>query len=306
MSAAESASPRRCLPPNRPIRRSERRLPEGTCDSHAHVFGDPGRYPLDPARGYTPSIASIGDYRAVMEAYGIDRAVLVQPSVYGFDNSALLDALRQMPDRLRGIAVMAADTPDDEIARADALGVRGVRINPRNPAGLTLRDAGTIADRIAPFGWHIQMQIGIEDHDDLAGLVAALRVPVVIDHFGFPDLAAGSTGQAFSKLVALAAEGRCWVKLSAVARLDGSTERFARLAPFVKRLVAEAPQSVLWGLDWPHTECFDAVPDDDRLVDLVFEWFSTPALRDAVLRDNPLRLYFGGEAVAGLPTGDRS
>lgn len=306
MSAAEKTAPRRCLPPNPPVPRTARRLPGGTCDSHAHVFGDPACYPLDPARGYTPSTMTIDDYRAAMEAYGIDRAVLVQPSVYGFDNSALFDALAQMPDRLRGIAVLAPGTSDEDIRRAHDLGVRGVRINPRNPAGLTLADTRAIADRIAPFGWHIQMQIGIDDHADLAGLVAGLGVPVVIDHFGFPDLRAGSSGRGFCALVALAAEGGCWVKLSAASRLVGPPERFALLAPLVERLVAEAPRQLLWGLDWPHTECFETVPDDDALIDLVFDWFETPALRDLVLRDNPARLYFGEDAdAASAKRGDR-
>lgn len=294
MSAASKmapSEPRQCLPPLTPVRReAARRLPAGTCDTHAHVFA--AGCPLDPARGYTPSVVTIGDYREVMDAYGIDRAVLVHPSVYGFDNSVLFAALEAMPDRLRGVAVISPRAPDSLYALAHRLGVRGLRVNPRNPAGLTMRDFAAVAERIAPFGWHIQLQISIEDFTGLERAVAPAGPPVIIDHFGFPDLARGPDGRAFAELVELAAAGRCIVKLSAPYRVAGAS--YALLRPFAERLAERAPASLIWALDWPHTECFETVPDDNPILDLVWDWLPSDALRRQVLVDTPQRLFWAG------------
>lgn len=295
MNAAQPLTvPRQCLPPRVPVPRATRRLPPGTCDSHAHVFGPVSRFPLASGRGYTPSPVTIDDYRQVMAAYGIDRAVLVHPSVYGFDNSALFEALQAMPDRLRGVAVISPKAPESLFERAHLLGVRGLRINPRNPAGLTMKDFPDVAERIRQFGWHIQLQIGIEDFTDLGSVARDAGVPIVIDHFGFPNLALGPDGRAFSALVELAAAGLCFIKLSAPNRVTESLDRYDALAPFVERLVERAPDALLWALDWPHTECFETVPDDDRIVDLVEDWLPSTELRRKVLVDNPGRLYWAG------------
>lgn len=301
MSAAAAMTlpePPHGLPPGRPVPRIDGRLPEGACDTHCHVFGPRSAHPLDPKRGYTPWPATLDDYRAVMAAYGIARAVLVQPSVYGFDNSALLDALGRMPDVLRGVAVIAPDAPDAVFEAAHRIGVRGVRINARNPAGLDMADFLPLAQRIAPLGWHIQLQVRVGDVPDLAAIAARSGVPVVVDHFGLPDLALGPRASAFGGLVALAAAGGCMVKLSAPYRLAMPDGVGDALAPFVRRLVDEAPDALLWALDWPHTECFADVPDDGLLIDGVFGWLPTEAMRRRILCDNPRRLYWADGAAA--------
>ena len=305
MSAAQPAGPAveaaQCLPPLAPVWRVAKRLPRGSCDAHFHVFGPASEYPLDPRRGYTPSPADIDDYRQVMEAYGIDRAVAVQPSVYGFDNSAMFAALAAMPDALRGVGVIAPDAPEALFAEAHRLGVRGLRINPRNPAGLTMQHLARVGVRAVALGWHIQLQIAIDDHPDLTTVAARAGVPIVIDHFGFPDLARGADDRAFAGLVDLAASGACFVKLSAPYRNAGEPDCYPLLAPFVERLVERAPDSLLWGLDWPHTECFEAIADDNPILDLIWDWLPSNELRRKVLIDNPSRLYWNGEPLQPSP-----
>ncbi len=83
-----------------------------------HVFGPQDRYRLDPRRSYTPHVTPLAQYQAVMQALGIERAVLVQPSVYGTDNAALLDALREGGPAFRGVAV---PPPDLDAATQSAL-----------------------------------------------------------------------------------------------------------------------------------------------------------------------------------------
>src|SRR5207253_9838244 len=130
-------------------------LPPDTCDAHFHVFGPQGRYPLDPRRNYTPHESSLDDYRRVMRALGTERGVIVQPSVYGTDNRATLDALRAGGAAFRAVVVPSADIGDDELADLHASGVRGVRLNLHNPQMLGIEAALSIAQRTAHRGWHL-------------------------------------------------------------------------------------------------------------------------------------------------------
>jgi 2-pyrone-4,6-dicarboxylate lactonase len=274
-----------CLPPRPVPPPGSRGLPRGSCDCHSHVF--PAGFPLSPARGYTPSPVNLADYDALRAAFGIGRGVLVQPSVYGFDNDALYQALAGRPD-LRGIAVIPPDAPDEAFAEAQAHGIRGLRVNALDPAGLRLEHLGPIARRIAPLGWHLQIHMRLADLDTLDAIPADL--PLVLDHFAFPDLAGGAEDPGFRRLVALLETGRAWLKLSAPYRQNGPLQA---LAPIVARLVEAAPERLLWGLDWPHSACFDTVPDDVDLVDAMLAWLPGEALRHQVLVANPAGLYFG-------------
>lgn len=281
-----------CLPPRAPDRALSARLPPGTCDCHIHVFGAPEDFPLVAVRNYTPQPADLSAYGALMAKTGIDRAVLVQPSVYGTDNRALLAALASDPQRLRAVVVVPADLPQTELERLHAAGVRGIRINRRNPGGLPLSEMTRLAARIAPLGWHIQLQIDIQTVDDLAGLVAACPVPVVIDHMGFvqPGLTVAAPG--FQALLRVLESGKAWVKLSAPYRLSAGAAPFPALDPFVAALVAARPDRLVWASDWPHCELWAAMPDSVALAELATVWLPTPALRRQVLVDNPHVLYW--------------
>jgi len=177
-----------CDPPPREPAPAALPLPPGTCDAHFHVFGAQDRYPMDPRRNDTPHTASLDDYRRVMRAVGIERGVIVQPSVYGTDNRATLDALRAGGDRFRAIVVPPADVSDAELARWHALGVRGVRLNLQTPQMLGVDDALSIAHRMAAVGWHLQVFLDLQrDLGALRALCDRARVPVVVDHMGRRD-----------------------------------------------------------------------------------------------------------------------
>ena len=86
-------------------------VPAGACDCHVHIFGDPQQYPFFSGRVYTPETASVAELRALQGALHMDRVVIVQPSVYGTDNSCTLDAVKELGPRARGVAVIDANTP---------------------------------------------------------------------------------------------------------------------------------------------------------------------------------------------------
>ena len=104
-------------------------LPQGACDCHCHVFGPAARFPYAEPRSYTPDNAPLEAYLALLDRLGFDRGVLVQPSAYGRDNRAMLDALTRVLARLRGVAVGGAELSTATLKQWHAAGVRGLRAN---------------------------------------------------------------------------------------------------------------------------------------------------------------------------------
>ncbi len=255
-----------------------------------HVFGEQARYPLDARRNYTPHVCTLDRYRDVMTLCGIERAVLVQPSVYGTDNRLLLDALGEGGLAFRGVAVPHPDASEGDLAAMHAAGVRGIRLNLVNPAVLGIDEALALSERTAAFGWHLQVQVAL---DTVAGdaalrqIAGRVRVPLVVDHMGRP-----APGPAPRALLELLASGRGWVKLSAPYRISRQpAPAYSDLLPLVQSLVAANPQQLLWASDWPHSERTESTPHDADLVDLLPVWLPDAATRRRICTDNPARLY---------------
>lgn len=287
MTVLAGNTPPLCLPPVPMGRPPNWPLPAGATDTHFHVFK--AGAPLAPVRSYTPQIATLEDWLAFAEAAGIASGVAVQPSVYGFDNTVLLDALRAVPARLRGIAVVDPHTPAAELERLHGRGVRGIRCNTRNLAGLGFDAALGLARRIAPLGWVLQLQVGDEELDALADLAPRLGIRLILDHLGSVDLR--SPERALRRLHTLLDTGRCFVKLSAPYRLS-RVGGYADYSAIVAALVRSHPERLLWGSDWPHTELWDVVPDDADLIDGIVGLLSGEALRRTILVDTPRSLFF--------------
>ncbi|MDF2464172.1 MAG: hypothetical protein K0Q43_2407 [Ramlibacter sp.] len=270
-------------PPEKP-RAPEVRLPAKACDTHLHVFGDPAAYPLWPGRGYTPHPCSLVQYRELMRALGVERAVLVQPSVYGTDNRALLNALEAGGPAFRGVVVPSPLVDENALARMDELGVKGFRLNLVNPAVLSVEQAVALARRVADRGWHMVLQVNLA-RDGVAPLQALadrIALPIVIDHFGFPP-----PGGIPQELLSMLEQGRCWIKLSGAYRL-GVEE--SALKPVVRALAAANPERLLWGSDWPHTDLRETVHAAEW-VDRLFDWLPQPSFRLQLFAANPARLY---------------
>jgi predicted TIM-barrel fold metal-dependent hydrolase len=224
---------------------------------------------------------------------GFGRAVIVQSSCHGTNHSALLDALASAPDRLRGVALIDESTPLSELARLDAAGVRGFRLNFLPHLGGAPRHdtSRQLATRAAELGWHAEIHVAGDGLTVHKGLISSLPGPVVIDHLGRVDISAGLSSPAVVTLLELLDTGQVWVKLSGVDRVSRTGPPYADAVELAALLVRHAPERVLWGTDYPHPNIVDAAPDDGLLVDLIAEIAPTGRQRRQLLVDNPADLF---------------
>jgi predicted TIM-barrel fold metal-dependent hydrolase len=273
-------------------------LVPNACDTHAHVFGPAAQFPYAGDRSYTPPDAPCDKYLGMLDTLGFARGVLVQGSAHGRDNSAMLDALARHPDRLRGVAVAAADTPPAELGRWAALGVRGLRFNHffrdgqlHYRGGVPLEAARALAPLMRDLDWHMQLWIDVKDLPETAPVLKSLALPVVIDHMGRTDARAGTDTPGFQSLVRLLGEGGCWVKLSGAHRVSSNAPDYPEARPFHAALVRANPDHLVWGTDWPHPRIEGEMPDAGHLLDLFQQWTPDAAIRDRILVANPARLY---------------
>jgi 2-pyrone-4,6-dicarboxylate lactonase len=285
-----------CAPPDSRPRRPRLRVPPLACGCHAHILGPAHRYPYSPRRVYTPPDCLLPDYERVLGALGLERAVLVQPSVYGEDNAALLEALERGGGRFRGVAVVAGDVADAELQRLHARGVRGVRANVvdvpgRTPGALPLRELEALARRIAPLGWHLELLLHVDEFPRLERDLADFPVDLVLGHLGYTSTARGLGDPGFGALLRLVRPGRCWVKLTGPYRISREAPPYADVAPFARALAEARPDRLLWGSDWPHVMLKGTMPSDADLLDLLAAWLPDETMRREVLVGNPARLY---------------
>jgi 2-pyrone-4,6-dicarboxylate lactonase len=288
-----------CAPPDFTPRKPKLALPPLACDTHAHVMGPASRYPYSPARIYTPPDCLVSDYRHMLDILGVERAVLVQPSVYGTDNSAMLDAMKADPARLRGVAVVPEDVSTDTLHELHAAGVRGVRVNivdvkDRKPGTLPMDSLRKIGERIRPLGWHLELLMHVDEFPDLDRTFADFPVDIVLGHLGYLNIGRSIDDPAFQALLRLVKSGRCWVKLTGPYRITAAPLPYAEVTPFARALVAANPERILWGTDWPHVMMKGAMPNDGDLCDLLSDWIPDAGLRERVLVANPAKLYAFG------------
>jgi predicted TIM-barrel fold metal-dependent hydrolase len=258
----------------------------------------------DPNRTYTAGEASTDELKALRKRLGIGRNVLVQISFYGTNNSCMLDALAELGDSARGIAVVAPDISDGELLRLGRAGVRGIRLNletsqTRDPT-LAAAQLEAFAKRLAPLGWHIQIYAALPVLAQLTEQIASLPVPAVIDHFGSPVAANGIEQPGFGALLDLVRSRKAFVKLSGCYRISHAPD-YADVAPFARALIEAGPDRLVWASDWPHSgraksgSRTEIAPyqqiDDEKVLGLLRQWCPDPAIRRLILTDTPAQLY---------------
>jgi D-galactarolactone isomerase len=273
-----------------PVSAPQLPTPPGACDTHMHVY-EPG-YPLRSEAAHPGQLATLAHYREIRTRLGLTRTVIVQPSGYGFDNACTLGAMASLGDSARGIAIVDPAAPDTEIERLTKLGIRGVRYHMRGGIVLGWDTMPRMASRVAPFGWHVQLQCEPREIGEHEAILRNLPCDLVIDHMGRFDSTTPETDRNWRTVQDLIAGGRCWIKLSApyYASKSGPPlyEDKARIA---KALIKAAPMRAVWATNWPHPSYKKNFPDEGKLLDLVAEWTQDETLRRQILVDNAAALY---------------
>lgn len=269
--------------------------PAGAVDAHCHVFGPFDKFPFSPQRKYTPCDASKDQLFALRDHLEFARNVIVQASCHGRNNDALVDALNSAGDLARGVAVVAPDITDDELKTMDEAGVRAVRFNfVKRLVDATPKEVFlNIAERIAKLGWHIVVYFEAADLQELIPFLKQLPTIVVVDHLGRPDVSKPTDHEDFQRFVNLLDENEnFWTKVSCPERLTIAGPPYEDVTPFSRTIVDRFPDRVLWGTDWPHPNMKSHMPDDGQLVDLIPKIATDKTKQQALLVDNPMRLYW--------------
>lgn len=284
-------------------------IPTAAWDSHMHII-DPTRYPLTADAQYKPSLFTVEDAQQFEHSIGVHTIVLVQPSIYGVDNSCLLAALRELgPDRAR--AVVACDpavTSLDQLKEWHMIGVRGVRINLKS-VGETpdpdtfARELQQCADLIRPLGWVLDLHISMALLPFVEAIMPSLDVKICLDHFACPTFPKDHTlstelptppdpfdVEGFNSLLRLVKGGRTWVKMSAAYRLTKTTQQKEMLRVIWMALLEAGPNRLIWASDWPHTR-YEGLDIRPFLIDCI-EWCEgNTTLKNKLFRDNAAALW---------------
>ena len=269
--------------------------PPGAVDAHCHVFGPQAQFPFSPKAKYLPQDAGAEALFALRDHLGFTRNVIVQASCHGTDNRATLHAIAQSQGMARGVAVVDPAISDAELDAMHEVGIRGVRFNflKRLVDDAPKDRFLDIARRIARLGWHVVVYFEADILEELRPFLAAIPVPLVIDHMGRPDVRQGPDGPdkvAFRYL--LDSREDIWFKATCPDRLDPAGPPYGDFIRAVRPLVEDYPDRALWGTDWPHPNMQDKLPDDGALVDVIPLIAPTEALQHKLLVTNPMRLYW--------------
>ncbi len=262
--------------------------PAGAVDAHCHVFGPMAQFPFSAKAKYLPEDAGPDKLFALRDRLGFARNVIVQASCHGTDNAATLDAIAKSEGKARGVAVVDPAISDADLAALHEGGIRGIRFNflkrlvDDAPKDKFLEVAGRL-----PEGWHVVIYFEADILDEMRAF---------IDHMGRPDVTQGPDGvdmKAFRTL--LDSREDIWFKATCPDRLDPTNDPWDKFAEAVAPLVADYPDRVIWGTDWPHPNMQDNIPDDGHLVDMIPRIAPTEELQQKLLVTNPMRLYWPEE-----------
>jgi predicted TIM-barrel fold metal-dependent hydrolase len=283
------------FPPNPNPSKPRLVAPPGSWDTHFHVYGPPNLFPYAETRRYTPPAAPVEHWLKIAKAIGIERGVMVQPSVHGIDPAITLDAVAKSDGRLRGMIRANSNVTDAEVRRLHAGGVRGLRF----PFAKKVRGNFDETEfhrniaRIEAVAWVVAFQIDGNMLEEHAELIGNIPLPTIIDGFGGVLPKDGLDQPAFRTLLDLLGRPNMWLKLMGADRHLRVGTKYEDIVAMSKALVERAPDRIIWGTDWPHSEIFEPnlTPDDGALLDMLLDFAPDPAVRDKILSHNPARLF---------------
>jgi D-galactarolactone isomerase len=267
------------------------KVPAGACDCHHHVYDPRWAYAADAA--IKPPPATLADYRRYQAQLGTSRSVAVTPSTYVFNNDCTADFLKQQGARAVGVAVVPANVDAATLKQLHADGFRGVRVQTGGSNPLGPGDMLPLAKRIAPLGWHMQLNLTAPLYAEHQDTILKLPVTVVVDHMAGIPGQDGIKSPAYAALRRFLDAGKTWVKLSGPdAGSHSGPPGYADRVAIARALVTAAPHRCVWGSNWPFPSSKPkARPDAVLMLDIVKTWAPDEALRHRILVENPETLY---------------
>jgi D-galactarolactone isomerase len=267
------------------------KVPADTCDCHMHIYES--RFPTASTAISPPPEAPLAAYRNVRQQLGLIRAVIVQPSAYGSDNSCTMEAVKALGEDARGVVVVDTSVTDAALVQLTDDGARGIRFHMLPGGALPWDILEEMAARVHTFGWHVQLQMDGRFLMERESVLKRLPGTLVIDHVGKFLEPVTTQHPGFQTLLRLVDTGRCWVKLSAPYEVSKAGPPFYDdVGALAKALVKAAPERMVWASNWPHPSVSGpAVPRDSDLLDVLLNWVGDAATRSRILVDNPAKLY---------------
>ncbi|MEW6347357.1 MAG: amidohydrolase family protein [Pseudomonadota bacterium] len=271
------------------------KMPADATDCHHHIYDH--RYPLASGATLKPGDATVDDYRRLQRRLGTSRNVVIQPSSYGTDNRLLLASIAAFNGRARGIAVVDDTVSQAELEALHRGGVRGIRFNVVVPGPATVEMIEPLAQRIAPMGWHVQVNASAATILSARQIWYRLPCPVVFDHLAHIPEPDALTHPAFHLVTDLLAQGKAYVKLTGFYNESTvGAPTYSDSVAVAAAYARAAPQQVVWGSDWPHPteQPLHRIPDDALLLDLLAKAVPDEGARNRILVGNPTTLYHFG------------
>jgi 2-methylaconitate cis-trans-isomerase PrpF/predicted TIM-barrel fold metal-dependent hydrolase len=282
-----------CMAPDKNTKTPTYIAPKNACDAHCHIFGPHALFPYSDKATYWPPDAPEADLRKMHDTLGIQRAVLVQASCHGTDNTAMVDAIKKSNGRYKGVCIADDTFTDADFKYLDDNGVKGVRFNFVAHLGGApdLEVMEKVINKVIPLGWHLVIHVNAEDIIKYADFFAKFDLPIVVDHMGRVPTSKGVAQEAYQILLDFMKKDNWWVKICGSERISAAGAPFYDAIPYAQGLVAVAPERILWGTDYPHPNIKEHMPNDADLLDLIPLITSDPLLQKKILVDNPARLY---------------
>ncbi len=275
-------------------RKPRLKAPPGACDTHLHLYGPFDKYPLS-SNDYTPALPStLDDYLEVYRGLGIDRAVIMTGGGNGTNNSVTYDAIQRMDGAFKGVALLDPNITDKELLYLKDGGFTGFRIRANGHVALGFEDAKRIAPRVKDFGWHVEFHVNdTGDALDALPKLRGLGLPYVLDHVARLRPEKGTDDPGFREVVAtLKGEENCWVNLYSFYQLTNEgPPHYSDMIQIFQALVEARPDRLIWGTNWPHLQIKVPMPDNADLLDFLLDAVPGESARNAILADNPARLY---------------
>lgn len=266
-------------------------LPPLSCDAHCHIFGPAHRFPYVPNRNFTPVDAPKEALFALHELLGIERCVIVQTALHGFDNAVVVDAMQAKPGKYLGVALCSAKTDSATLKEMYTQGFRGIRFN--FMAHLKNSDSNEdileLTKRLAPLNMHLQVHFSSDLVHQLAPFLKQSAVPVMIDHIGRVDASLGENHQDFQALLHLMEDPKIHMKVSGVDRIVKGLPYTSGIH-LAKIMVDRFTEKCVWGTDWPHPN-HHHIPQDGMLVDTISQMTDTPEKMMHIMVKNPEFFY---------------